>query len=572
MEDKNFSEMPQILLLDCPDDVVKELTERNYNIRNASFGKDVKVDFNGEKEIYVPLVSNFPSDSHEFEVFVMDMCGVNNAIELSDIPANNKSQYIYQVRYPNELFYTSTITSKMFLSDNKKPRKAIYLIFGGDFIFSSHTRFELKERIYSQESGTTYDFLSNICKYNIRIRNKVGKRTIILSEDELSRILYKYNDSFRYLVTFDHPSRFDVELEKSVEREDFLPLIVNDNNEIVSFICQSEDDIIIVLPQTDRKREIVVQLFEEYFPKLRPEFFPESTKFLWLSDQKFALPNTNAFEERKQAAQSEYEAKVKRIDEEIQENNKQFGYLHDLLKETDDLLVKAVIAWFEWLGFKNVIDVDQEKGTKQEDINIIEDDYVIIAEVKGIGGTSTDSECSQINKHRRRHEKENRGKEIHPIYIVNHQRFISPELRSNPPFTKDQIDYAVNDERGLVTTYQLFTWYKLVSDGLFSKGEISEVLRQLGSIPLIPPNYKLLGTIKVYLPKPRAFIIDLANVEIKVGDRLLFVKELDFQKAEIQSIQDNGTPVEGISNGEAGVVVDAIIGKGYSVYLCPKTR
>ncbi len=388
----------------------------------------------------------------------------------------------------------------------------------------------------------------------------------------LSAILKKYKESFQYLVTFNHPVIYDTDTKTNVDRADFIPLVFNDNNEVVSFICLSEGNIILVLPQTNRKSEIIIELLEDFFPGILPEFFPESTKFLWLSDQKYALPNTDAIEERKQAAQSEYEAKVKRIDEEIQENNKQFGYLHDLLKETDDLLVKAVIAWFDWLGFKNVIDVDQEKGTKQEDINIIEDDYVIIAEVKGIGGTSTDSECSQINKHRRRHEKENRGKEIHPIYIVNHQRFISPELRSNPPFTKDQIDYAVNDERGLVTTYQLFVWYKLVSEGLFSKDEIREVFRQQGSMPLVPPNYESLGTIKEYLSKPRAFIIDLDNVEIKVGDKLLFVKELDFQKAEIQSIQDNGKPVEGISKGEAGVVVDARIGKGYSVYLCPKTK
>ena len=570
MGNKDLMSMPQVLLFDCSSEVRESLAEHLFSVKEATFGKDVVVEYNRAGEASLPLIWSVPRNIHEYEVIIVDMCGVDDAITMKDIPEDHTSLIRYSIEPPSKTFYTSVMSSKLVFKEESKPAKAIYIVFEGDYIEGAYQAINIRNRSSDRIFGRTYDFLNNIINYDIEVNQKNGERTIIIEETKLSRILAKYNNSFSYLVTFDHPLIYDSSTKEYDKRADFIPLVLNDSNEIVSFICWSDKNIVLALPQTEQKQELLIELLEDYFPSIAPEFFPESTKFLWLSDQKYALPNTDAFEERKQVAQSEYEAKVKRIDEEIQENNKQFGYLHDLLKETDDHLVKAVIAWFEWLGFKNVIDVDQEKGTKQEDINIIEDDYVIIAEVKGIGGTSTDSECSQINKHRRRHEKENRGKEIHPIYIVNHQRFISPELRSNPPFTKDQIDYAVNDERGLVTTYQLFTWYKLVSDGLFSKGEISEVLRQLGSIPLIPPNYKLLGTIKVYLPKPRAFIIDLANVEIKVGDRLLFVKELDFQKAEIQSIQDNGTPVEGISNGEAGVVVDARIGKGYSVYLCPK--
>lgn len=90
---------------------------------------------------------------------------------------------------------------------------------------------------------------------------------------------------------------------------------------------------------------------------------------------------------------------------------------------------------------------------------------------KGIGGTSTDAECSQVAKHRRRREKEHRDKEILPIYIVNHQRYIRPSLRQNPPFSDNQIDYAKNDERGLLTTWQLYNQYKLIENGIFTKKE-----------------------------------------------------------------------------------------------------
>ena len=572
MKNKDLMPIPQVLLVDCANDVKADLIRRRYSVSEATFGKNIVIEYDRFGKASLPLLFNVPQNIQEYEVIVVDMFGVDKAINMSEIPEDHNRWAYFSVEPPHKTFYSLTMSSKLMFDGDRKPPKAIYIIFEGDYFKGQYLFNNVRKKTAEIATGYSYDFLKNIIAFDIKISRKNGYRTATVVDHELCRILSKYNSSFAYYVTFEHPFKYDSSINQSTTREDFCPLVLNDSNEIISFICKSEDNLILVLPQTKRKRELISELLEEYLPTIVPEFFPESTKFLWLSDQKYALPNANAFEERKQVAQIEYEAKLKRIDEEIKENNKQFGFLHDLLKQTDDLLVKAVIAWFEWLGFQNVIDVDQAKGTKQEDINIIEDDFVIIAEVKGIGGTSTDSECSQISKHRRKHEEASKGKEIRPIYIVNHQRFISPELRNNPPFTKDQIDYAVNDERGLVTTYQLFTWYKLVSKGLFSKDEVREVLRQLGSIPLIPPNYKLLGTIKEYLPKPNAFIIDLDNVEIKAGKKLLFVKGLDFQKADIQSLQDQGKPVQGISNGEAGVVVDARIGKGYSVYLCPKIK
>lgn len=569
MENKDLMPIPQVLLFDCSDEVRESLVEHRFSVKEATFGKDVIVEYNRAGEAALPLIWSVPSNIHEYEVIIVDMCGVDDAITMKDIPEDHTSLIRYSIEPPSKTFFASVMSSRLVFEGESKPQKAIYIVFEGDYIEGSYQAFNLRTRGHERISGCTYDFLKNIIEYNIDVNRKTGKRTIIATEKKLSSILTKYNNSFSYLVTFDHPIIYDSSTKISTERADFLPLVLNDNNEIISFICFSEDNVILVLPQTSRKRELVLELLEDYFPTLMPEFFPESTKFLWLSDQKYVLPNANAFEERKQAAQGEYEAKVKQIDEEIIENNKKFGFLLDLLKETDDLLVKAVIAWFKWLGFQNVIDVDHEKATKQEDINIIEDDFVIIAEVKGIGGTSTDSECNQISKHRRRHEKANRGKEIHPVYIVNHQRFISPELRSNPPFTKDQLDYAFHDERGLVTTYQLFIWHKLISDGIFSSDEVKEALTQFGAISLVPPSYTKIGMITKYFPKKNAFIITIKNTKVKVGDSLLFEKGTEFQKSVIGSIQDNGVEVKNIANGEVGIMVKAQLGTGYNVYLCP---
>ena len=154
--------------------------------------------------------------------------------------------------------------------------------------------------------------------------------------------------------------------------------------------------------------------------------------------------------------------------------DKKYKFLNDLLIETGDKLVQAVCTYFKWLGFSNVEAIDGNEDILREDIQITEEDKLYIIEVKGIGGTSTDAECSQVAKHRRKREKEHRDKEIIPIYIVNHQRYMRPSLRQNPPFSDNQIDYAENDERGLLTTWQLYNQYKLIENGVFTREETRE--------------------------------------------------------------------------------------------------
>ena len=64
-----------------------------------------------------------------------------------------------------------------------------------------------------------------------------GKKTKVLdSKIELSGLLKKYNSNFVYYEIFEHPTNHQGEFS-----DDFLPLIVNSEEEIVSFLCTDED-------------------------------------------------------------------------------------------------------------------------------------------------------------------------------------------------------------------------------------------------------------------------------------------------------------------------------------------
>ena len=221
----------------------------------------------------------------------------------------------------------------------------------------------------------------------------------------------------------------------------------------------------------------------------------------------------------------------------------------------------------KWLGFENVVLVDGNEEILREDIQIWDNDDLYIIEVKGIGRTSTDSECSQIVKHRRKREKENRDKNVWPIYIVNHQRYMNPSLRDNPPFKDNQIDYAEDDERGLLTTWQLFKQFKFIEAGIFTKEETRNSLKKIGLITLLPSNLKRIGKLDEYFKKAKASIIKLNSSEISIGDSVWARKGDDWIKTVIISLRLNDIDVESVCNGEIGIATEVELAKGYELFV-----
>ena len=149
---------------------------------------------------------------------------------------------------------------------------------------------------------------------------------------------------------------------------------------------------------------------------------------------------------------------------------------------------------------------------------------------------------------------------------MNHQRYKRPDLRQNPPFSKDQIDYALSDERGLLTTWQLYKQYKLIEDKIFTKEETRNALCEYGIISLIPRRLKYIGTYSEYFKKPKAGILILNNTKIKVGDEVYAKKDELWICTKINSIQVNNVDVEYAESGEVGLVTDIELENGYEIF------
>ncbi len=239
-----------------------------------------------------------------------------------------------------------------------------------------------------------------------------------------------------------------------------------------------------------------------------------------------------------------------------------------MLSETGDDLVTAVIQFLEWLGFDNVVDMDNQDGKelKEEDIQIETAQGLIIIEVKGIGGTSKDTDCSQIAKVRYRRQKERKRLDVYPHYLVNHQRHLPPLDRRNPPFTKEQLSDATNDDRGLITTWQLFNLFFYIEDGLITKEAVRAKFYEHGLFDLKPKCIFLDTTVEVF-QNGLVIILNINGTKVSVGDELIIEKNQKLSVVTIKSIRLNDKDVLEVENGEIGVKVSGEVKEKSNVYL-----
>ncbi len=223
---------------------------------------------------------------------------------------------------------------------------------------------------------------------------------------------------------------------------------------------------ILVLPDIREKGKMLLDLMTKVLPSATPAVFPYSSRFAWKGEPEYFLPNHSQLLAAKDALRQEFTKRIDEADKEISENIQKHDYLHRILSETGEPLVHAVFQFMKWLGFERIRMSDETAQTfKEEDLQVDLENGLLIIEVKGLGGTSTDSECAQISKIKYRRSRERNAFDVIALYLVNHQRHLPPLLRTNPPFSQHQAQDAINDGRGLCTTWDLFNLYFNVTNG-----------------------------------------------------------------------------------------------------------
>ncbi len=567
-----------VCCIDVQQDCLDYLKGLGLHVYEGSLGSVFNLDWkNMRSHTEVPVLADysFPRNLQEYHVFIHDMNYANEKeykIDEHDLYKNleRAHQSYLECRRPITLYDLRPFGAHVFkekiqaLGDKKKN---IFITFA----YSSHS-----VEYYSNEVGwhmpeNEGSFTNNEAWLTAYGYDQYGTRVQLVNDKKLSYELFKEHlDNTEYYRVFQQPNIWKD--NKQCPDENFMTLLNNENGECVSYVYFSSNSerIEFVLPQVSDKLRLLKALFENVLFRFFTEFFPDIESGQWIHDIVYELPNETSIREKIEAKKQAYEDELKKLNEEAENIKVSNKYLKDLLSASGDELVNAVKSFLEYLGFENVIDKDktvEEGGIKEEDLTFDYKGTSVLMEVKGINGTSSDSECSQIDKVvLRRIRKHNRAN-FHGVYVVNNQRNIEPLQREVPPFNETKITDAENQMRTMAYTAQFFALYFDIENGYVRKEDVRECFFKPGLLS-VHDNLISLGVPPKFFAKRTVLCFHLKDVLIRKGDLVFYFDELQrMVGAEVMDIQIDGKSIESATTGDVSIKVSKAFPRSGEVFV-----
>ncbi|HCU22427.1 MAG TPA: hypothetical protein DF698_05995 [Candidatus Atribacteria bacterium] len=560
---------PHIFIIDVEKSISDGLAEIGFNVKNGSLGTPVKVP-NLKEFQYHRCLSNFsfPSNLHEFEIVVIDLQEKGRLKDYiagehqREISVGSKSVYIRSA-YPETLFNPKPYGAANLHNDIEAILKK-----GGLIIVFASISYSIKYHFVNitsrgDQEGVSRDYwIYNFLPIHPNFENKQGEKIKVEDSAGILKPFFK-----RYFEESSKGAHYEIIFKLRADDE-IIPLLKNASDEIVGYYQKYKGGSIIVLPQLEEKNEFLKEFFLNELPSICPFLFPYQTKFQWLEAEPYCLPNEVELLEKRTSIVEDYNHRLREIEKEILENKEKFSCLHGLLTKSGIDLVTDVGTYFSWLGFENVKLMDFEKtgGLLEEDIQIEFDRGLLVIEVKGISGTSKDEECSQINKIKFRRAKE-RGKfDVFGLYVVNHQKHLPPLERENPPFKENQIRDAINEERSLLSTWQLFNLFFSIKTGAISKEEARTSLLNFGLITFYPTAIQEIGKPVNVLKEGKVILLN-TPIPISTSNKIIIKRGDRYLVAKILEMQLHDKIINSIEKGEVGIKIDFDAKKTDVIYI-----
>lgn len=563
-----------ICCLDLTPECLNYLKSLGFNVYEGSLGSVFTIrwglnSYGGTKPILIDV--DIPINLHEYHVFIHDMENPNareyKTVEHSISHVESDEERHLECRQPvNTLDLRPFGTRRLYerFKDNSRERRIVILFVGH----------ENSVEYYSNNVNETHfqkiGELSNIEGWNlVPGKNKSGKR-VRLEDNNVSKNLFEGRvNQVKYYRVFSLPTEMDGK-ERVTDRH-YMSLLNNESGECVSYLYYYSDDYVqFILPQVEDKASLLKDLCETLLFRVFSDYFPDVEARSWIHSDTYKLPDEIEIQQRIQTKREEYEREVATLEEEAKAISGKGLYLKQLLTESGSALVKAVKTFLEWLGYENVVDKDEtlkEGELKEEDLSFEYEGNHIFLEVKGINGTSTDAECSQVDKIVSRRMRELNATNVHGVYVVNHQRNVEPLKRQIPPFNETQIKDAESMSRTLVYTTQLFALFSDIENGYITKKQAREALLQTGLVQF-HNHLTSVGVPYEYYQGDSVICLDLNGVRICVGDTLYYKDSLQrLVGLKVVSLQQGDTSFNEVTNGKTGIKVDRKVPRKKEIFI-----
>lgn len=562
-----------VCCLDLTQECVEYLKGEGFNVYEGSLGSVFHVDWSKTNRSHLNIFVDidYPKNLHEYHVFVAD---TTNGKQRNYNEEEHKTKEIDHA--DNRCLICEEPVSVLDLRPFGTYRlekafqavsslRRIEVVFIGPFNEVEYTSSRIS--YYDQQHVGEFN---NLSVWGLAHANgKAGRRTKF-ADTWISRCLFEGRiNALCYHHTFTLPTKW--EGDEKVADESSFSILDNEDGECVSYIYAPDKDFVrVILPDVNDKVGVLKDLFENVLFPVCSEYFPDIEAKRWIHKDEYAVPAELAVQEKIEAKRREFEAEIASLEEESKRVSEQYTFLKDLLTATGSKLVQAVKKYLEWLSFDNVEDKDEtlkEGELKEEDLNLNYDGNLVLIEVKGITGTSTDAECSQVDKIVQRRIKKLRTPDVHGVYVVNHRKNVEPLKRPTPPFNAQQIDDAKAQDRTLVYTMQLFSLYSDIENGYVTKEEARECFMKPG----LADFHSGLTTLEIpynYYQNDTVVCIELNGTQVSVGDVLYYKDDLNrLVGCKVIGIQQEKQALETASSGKIGIKVEHKVPRNRELWL-----
>lgn len=564
----------RVLCVDMEQDIIDFLKSESLEVYNGSLGPIIDArNFESNWDVLpLKLDLNIPDNLHEYSVIIEDLSAHRETITY-DYTKNDVKGKFYDaednfrclcLKRPQNIFDPVPFGAA-FIANSLKYKE--------DFLIKILFQAKRYEVGYYQMNSNYYrdEVFGRFSNYqyvnNFTLNAKCGDR-IIVADNKLAKMLFVgLEEQISYVQTYFHSYHYDTDGITRINNKNFLPLLTNGQGEIISYAYYEENKCItIMFPILLDKRLLLERLFKDFLYQTFSELFPMQKENSWLTNREYELPEILKLNRDKEEALRIYEESIAQKDKAIKDIREKYNYLFDMLTESGETLVNKVKRYLEWLGFDNVQSMDEEvkEGEDfQEDLQIhLDNNELLIIEVKGLHGTSKDNECSQISKIELRRIHERKYSNVHALYIVNNERGKEPLKRQIPPFAETQIKDAEFAHRAMAYTYQLFNLYFEIESGIISKEEARNALFQNGLVDF-RSNFKSIGKPYDYFKNNKVACVELHDTILSVGDKVYFEDDRKrLNVVEIVNIQVNRQNTQTARDGKVGIEFNMKVPKG----------
>lgn len=295
-------------------------------------------------------------------------------------------------------------------------------------------------------------------------------------------------------------------------------------------------------------------------PDISPHLFPH-IEGRWVERDEYELDSVLKYKTEQIKVQQRLKTELEELDKKISDERNKLSFLHGILTKTGHDLVADVKSSLEFIGFKQVSDVDKqikEQGItapKQEDLQIHDKSPTLLLEVKGLSGLPNESDTIQVVKYIPRRMKEWKKTDVWGVSIINHQRNVPAIERDNlKVFSEQQIKDAESHDIIILTTWDLFLLIKGMIKWGWNPAVIQELFYKIGRFSKLPTNYKPIGEVANFWEKPSVVGLKITEKRLRKGDRIGYVTPNGYLEEDLLSIQVNNKDVEEAIAGQAAGV------------------